>query len=162
VEFYDEGEGGGDEEVEVDGVRVVKEAEEVGGRDAEGMGPLGTDCDGLGEEGYQLQYANSRRKSLDAAAESQSPPSSPLKCCAFGFEDVDMGCDVWAEAKGKCDVVGEGVEDVQMEEALKGRSLLLRRLEKGDEGERFGDEVDDEADDEIDDEVDDEVDDEAV
>jgi len=108
----------GNEKMEVE----MEEKEKVDEHDSEAMGPMGIDCDGLGEEGYQLEYTKSRRKSLDAAAES--PPSSPLKSCSFGFEDVDMGCHVWAqEEKGEG---GEG-KNMQIEEVpVKGGSLFLR------------------------------------
>jgi hypothetical protein len=108
----------GNEKMEVE----MEEKEKVDEHDSEAMGPMGIDCDGLGEEGYQLEYTKSRRKSLDTAAES--PPSSPLKSCSFGFEDVDMGCHVWAqEEKGEG---GEG-KNMQIEEVpVKGGSLFLR------------------------------------
>lgn len=102
------------------------------------MGPIGTDCDGLGEKGYQLEYTKSRRKSLDLAAAAEEPPSSPLKACSFGFEDVNLGCNVWAgEHSCKED------EDMQLEEVLKARSMFLRKCEKADGCEKFGDEDED-------------------
>ncbi|KAL2066752.1 hypothetical protein VTL71DRAFT_2824 [Oculimacula yallundae] len=55
--------------------------------DSQNLGPLGTDCDGLGEAGYQLNYTQSmRRKSIeDSIGECQ--PRSPLKT-VFGLEDL--------------------------------------------------------------------------
>jgi hypothetical protein len=109
-----------------------KEKEKEGLR----LGPIGTDCDGLGESNIQLSYTSSRRrKSVDATIES--PPNSPLKTCNFGFEDKEMGCDVWAE-RGTRDL--EIDEDEQMQEALRARSDFLGRCERGDE-EEFGDEM---------------------
>ncbi len=79
------------------------------------------------------------RKSLDAAAEGEMQPSSPLKECSLGFEAVELGVNVWATKRRK----GKEVEDVQMKEVGNDceRSLLLRRVGKGEAGEKFGDEV---------------------
>lgn len=60
------------------------------------LGPLGTDCDGLGEGSKLAEYTQCRRKSRDAAAEGEIPPPSPLKECSFGFEDVELRCNIWA------------------------------------------------------------------
>jgi hypothetical protein len=65
----------------------------------ENLGPLGTDCDGLGEGSKLAEYTQCRRKSLDAAAEGEIPPPSPLKECSFGFEDVELRCNIWAGEK---------------------------------------------------------------
>ena len=62
-------------------------------------GPLGTDCDGLGEESKLVEYTQCRRKNLDAAAEGEIPPLSPLKECSLGFEDVELRCNIWAGEK---------------------------------------------------------------
>jgi hypothetical protein len=114
------------EDVEIEEIKVEGKGKE--------LGPIGTDCDGLGESGI---FNTHRRKSIDSSMDS--PPSSPLKTCNFGFEDKEMGCDVWAmETKGKRGL--EIDEDVQMQEALRARSDFLRRCERGDE-EEFGDEV---------------------
>jgi hypothetical protein len=107
------------------------------GKDEDGMRPLGTDCNALSEEIYQLEYAKSRRKSFDVGAES--PPNSPLKSCSFGFEDVDMGCNVWAKEKEKSVVEENNAEDVKMEEALRATNVFLRDYEKGEDAEKFGD-----------------------
>lgn len=57
----------------------------------ENLGPIGVDSDGLGEAGYQLTYTRSiRRKSIEGLI-GESPPSSPLKECSFGFEDLVGG-----------------------------------------------------------------------
>jgi hypothetical protein len=63
------------------------------------LGPLGTDCDGLGEGSKLAEYTQCRRKSRDAAAEGEIPPPSPLKECSFGFEDVELRCNFWAGEK---------------------------------------------------------------
>jgi hypothetical protein len=119
------------EEVELEEIKAKGKGKE---KEALCLGPMGTDCDGLGESGI---FNTHRRKSIDSSMDS--PPSSPLKTCNFGFEDKEMGCDVWAmETKGKREL--EIDEDVQMQEALRARSDFLRRCERGDEGE-FGDEV---------------------
>ncbi|PVH80847.1 hypothetical protein DL98DRAFT_571480 [Cadophora sp. DSE1049] len=63
--------------------------------ESQNLGPLGIDCDGLGEAGYQLTYTRSiRRKSIEEIL-GESPSSSPLKECSFGFEDlvgVSLAC----------------------------------------------------------------------
>lgn len=64
------------------------------------LGPLGTDCDGLGEGSKLAEYTQCMRKSLDAAAEGEIPPPSPLKECSFGFEDVELRFNIWAGEKG--------------------------------------------------------------
>lgn len=142
------------EEMDLDGpepeVKVDLDAEEettgaetkVEGDTGEGednLGPVGTDCDGLGEASKEIEYTKCRRKSLDAAAEGEMQPSSPLKECSLGFEDVELGVNVWATKRRK----GKEVEDVQMKEVGNDceRSLLLRRVGKGEAGEKFGDEV---------------------
>jgi len=68
-------------------------------REDENLGPLGTDCDGLGEGSKLAEYTQCRRKSLDAASEGEIPPPSPLKECSFGFEDVELRCNIWAGEK---------------------------------------------------------------
>ncbi|EKD16167.1 uncharacterized protein L3040_009599 [Drepanopeziza brunnea f. sp. 'multigermtubi'] len=78
-------------------MREAEAEEDEGGRVAVvALGPLGTDCDGLGEAGIQECYTRSvRRKSLGGLGAEGSPSSSPLKEVAFGFEDViwgGMGC----------------------------------------------------------------------
>jgi hypothetical protein len=119
------------EDVELEDIKVKgKDMKEKDGLCV--LGPIGTDCDGLGESGI---FNTHRRKSVDSSM--NSPPSSPLKTCNFGFEDKEMGCDVWAvETKRELEID----DDVQMQEALRARSDFLRRCERGDE-EEFGDEV---------------------
>ena len=57
----------------------------------ENLGPIGVDSDGLGEVGYQLSHIRSiRRKSIEGSS-GESPPSSPLKECSFGCEDLVGG-----------------------------------------------------------------------
>jgi hypothetical protein len=117
------------EEVELEEIKAKGKGKE---KEALCLGPIGTDCDSLGESGI---FNTHQRKSIDSSMDS--PPSSPLKTCNFGFEDKEMGCDVWAmETKRDLEID----EDVQMQEALRARSDFLRRCERGDEGE-FGDEV---------------------
>jgi len=136
------------------------------------------DCDGLGEEGYRLEYTKSkRRKSIEAlvlgwdeGTGTGMGGSSPLKgecgwdegeidsekCQSWKpnsksdskeedgedvFEDVDLYTDANDGARGKG---GEKeseseAEDVQMTEALRARSLFLRRFDF-EGGETFGDE----------------------
>ncbi|KAH6717522.1 hypothetical protein BKA61DRAFT_571612 [Leptodontidium sp. MPI-SDFR-AT-0119] len=67
------------------------------------LGPLGTDCDGLGEAGYQLSYTQSRRRKSVEGLLGESPPSSPLKEVSFGFEafEGDVGVGGWRSATGK-------------------------------------------------------------
>jgi hypothetical protein len=140
------------------------------------------DCDGLGEEGYRLEYTKSkRRKSIEALVlgwdegTAETPPS-PLKgeCgwddfgeqeCkiwndgdnnddkeegkgfgeGYGFVDVDLGLDDDSDEgpRGRSRVGPERErdedEDEQMTEALRARSMFLRRF---DGGETFGDEDD--------------------
>jgi hypothetical protein len=67
--------------------------------EGENLGPLGTDCDGLGEGSKLAEYTQCRRKSLDAAADGEIPPPSPLKECSFGVEDVELRCNIWAGEK---------------------------------------------------------------
>jgi hypothetical protein len=117
AQFYDTEKCSGHENVHGDDAEmrgvVAVIAEEPGEEEQEeNLGPLGTDCDGLGEESKEAAYAKCRRKSLDAAAEGDVVPSSPLKECAFGFEDVDLGCSVWVSEVGKVKVE----VDVQMAE----------------------------------------------
>ena len=100
------------DDAEMRGVAAVVTEEPGDEEQEENLGPLGTDCDGLGEESKEVAYAKCRRKSLDAAAEGDVVPSSPLQECAFGFEDVDLGCSVWASEVGK----GKVGVDVQMPE----------------------------------------------
>jgi hypothetical protein len=121
------------DEAEMCGVVAEEPGEE---EQEENLGPLGTDCDGLGEESKEAAYAKCRRKSLDAAAEGDVVPSSPLKECAFGFEDVDLGCSVWASEVGKVKVE----VDVQMAEVEQETqvSLLSKKVGLGDEDEEDG------------------------
>ncbi|KAI9053996.1 hypothetical protein LZ554_002940 [Drepanopeziza brunnea f. sp. 'monogermtubi'] len=74
----------------------AEEEEDEGRNMVVALGPLGTDCDGLGEADIQECYTQSvRRKSLGGLGPEGSPSSSPLKEVAFGFEDVvwgGMGC----------------------------------------------------------------------
>ncbi|KAE8442482.1 hypothetical protein EG329_003325 [Mollisiaceae sp. DMI_Dod_QoI] len=113
----------------------------------ENLGPLGTDCDGLGEENTQLDYTTKRRKGHDASIGSDSPPSSPLKVCSFGFADAATGCQVW-NTEESCSYAGKQEErdltddndDVQMKEVLMAKSMLLRTFEKDATDEIFGDE----------------------
>ena len=66
----------------------------------ENLGPIGVDSDGLGEAGYQLTYTRSiRRKSIEGLL-GESPPSSPLKECLFGFEDL-VGGDLGVKSAGE-------------------------------------------------------------
>lgn len=88
-----------------------KEEDEAMGIGDDNLGPLGTDCDGLGEESKQALYTNCRRKSLDSVAEGEVPPNSPLKECSFGFEDVELGCNIWVSERER-----KWNEDVQMAE----------------------------------------------
>lgn len=123
-----------EEENDVDFTAVRREGEKEG--ESENLGPLGTDCDGLGEVGYQAEYTRSmRRKSVESLLGEGSPPNSPLKECSFGFEDLVGvgGCEVWQDERED----GEG--DMQMMEVKAGTSLMLRRV-GGAEEERFGDE----------------------
>lgn len=113
----------------------------------ENLGPLGTDSDGLGEQVIQADYTTKRRKSLDAAMNADSPPSSPLKECSFGFEDPATGCQVWSGARlcscsGKEDDKYSADEDgdIQMKEVAMAKSLLLRFGKKDVTDETFGDE----------------------
>jgi hypothetical protein len=124
------------DDAEMRGVAAVV-AEESGEEEhEENLGPLGTDCDGLGEESKEAAYAKCRRKSLDAAAEGDVVASSPLKECAFGFEDVDLGCSVWASEVGKVKVeVDVQMAEVEQETQM---SLLSKKVGLGDEDEEDG------------------------
>lgn len=123
------------------------------------------DCDGLGEEGYRLEYTKSkRRNSIEALVlgdEAAVAPvaDSPLKGEVGwdwgkeegnAWEDVGLGEDGEGR-RGRSrtpsyGAVGREVkvdDDVQMKEALRSRSMFLRSFD-GDDGteERFGDEDD--------------------
>lgn len=112
------------------------------------LGPLGVDCDGLGEQVVQAVLTTKRRKSVDAQIHGDSPPSSPLKECSFGFEDPATGSQIWKGAKSsyfgskekeKHLVDEDG--DIQMEEVSLGKSSLLKVIEQDIGDERFVDEV---------------------
>ncbi|CZR53537.1 uncharacterized protein PAC_03416 [Phialocephala subalpina] len=103
----------------------------------ENLGPLGTDCDGLGEQIVQAEYCTKRRKSYDAAMGVDIPPNSPLKTCSFGFEDPMTGCNVWSSA-GPCPCAGKAEDegyltdkdgDIQMKEGSVVEDILLRTIE---------------------------------
>jgi len=113
-------------EDDTDMEEIELEKAELKGQEAQCLlGPIGTGPDGLGESGI---FSTHRRKSADTSMDS--PPSSPLKTCNFGFGDTEIG-------RSKREL--EMDEDAQMEEALRARSEFLRRCERGDE--EFGDEV---------------------
>lgn len=107
------------------------------------LGPLGTDCDGLGESAFQTPYITARRRKSIEEEKGGSPPSSPLKC-SFDFKDVDLGIRErdFSEAK-VWHIEGGRDADLQLREerASRGSNVLLRRVEVGDE--RFGDELED-------------------
>ncbi|KAF8861448.1 hypothetical protein BDZ45DRAFT_799912 [Acephala macrosclerotiorum] len=136
-----------DEDMFVDCIEVIKEQKipaELGPDNGdmvagvENLGPLGTDCDGLGEQIVQAEYCTKRRKSYDAAMGIDSPLSSPLKTCSFRFEDQSMGCSVWS-SEGPCSCAGQGEDeghltdkddDVKMKEVSMANNLISRRAEK--------------------------------
>ncbi|KUJ08942.1 uncharacterized protein LY89DRAFT_788376 [Mollisia scopiformis] len=139
------------ESIELDGLEDKKAPGDISEEVVDGtenLGPLGTDCDGLGEQVVQAEYTTKRRKSMDAAMASDSPPSSPLKECSFGFENPATRCQVWSSA-GLCSCAKNGEEeeyskdedgDVQIKEVSMAKSLLLRKAEKDVADETFGDE----------------------
>lgn len=106
------------------------------------LGPLGTDCDGLGESAFQKPYITARRRKSIEEEKGESPPSSPLKC-SFDFDDVDLGVRTSDVSEAKAMDIGGRDVDLQLREerASWGSNVLLRRAEAGDE--RFGDEVND-------------------
>jgi hypothetical protein len=75
------------------GLDISESERETESEDAN-LGPMGIDCDGLGEESKQACYMSCRRNSFDATGEGELVPKSPLKECAFGFgfEDVELAC----------------------------------------------------------------------
>lgn len=113
------------------------------------------DCDGLGEQGYRLEYTRSkRRKSIEAlvlgddGAVGAAEPNSPLKE-EWGGEDGKVWEDVDLDEEDEDEEnIGRGRskerkpvnEDEQMREALLARSMFLRRFDWDDGGEKFGDE----------------------
>jgi hypothetical protein len=110
------------------------------------LGPVGTDCDGLGESAFQTPYITARQRKPIEEEKGESPPSSPLKC-NFDFDEIDLGVRASnvSEAKDKGrDIEGGRDADPQLREerASWGSNVLLRRAEIGDE--RFGDEAQDE------------------
>ena len=111
------------------------------------------DCDGLGEEGYRLEYTKSkRRKSIEPLVlgdegiiSAGGEPNSPLKeeCSEdWGkeegrvWEDVDLDEE---ETRGR-NKEREPVDEDEQREALRARSMFLRRFDGDDGGEKFGDE----------------------
>src|ERR1700712_2128617 len=94
--------------------------------------PLGLDCDGLGEQGYQLEYTNSRRKSWDIAPDrDDNLASSPLKEC-FDFRDAMR---VWAEAKY---VECEGDVHVANDSKSRRSVFLMGSVDVDVNGDRIG------------------------
>ena len=107
-----------------------------GTRGGSGLGPLGIDCDGLGEMGYQLQYTRSRRRKSDSedGEEKEHSPSSPLKeeFCLNDFldksSDEDNVYEENQEEKSWLENDGEDMEDI----FLGGSQAIDERASVGD------------------------------